>query len=449
MPPKSNTERSQEFRKRRKLNKQISMKMHTGRKRERIRKIREKHKIERMLDSGKKEVYAKKEMMRKKEQRKKLKEVTSSKKTNEKLNNKRKRRNREEKEKLQLKVKLFSNENRKLKRKLQQVAADSQTDSDSNDSDSELNISEEILSNVSPSSKNRALRKMKLSGKSPVNKVLRLDRVRVSGSGRKSVLGKKVAEFLYQDLNSLVVPDKKKESKSMRYRLSSLNVLHEKFLAEEDLECSYSQFTRLVAHNVIKPKPEDWGTCLCLTCLNPELKISSLRKVMPDVDITITYATEKSDTELKLIYDKIKASQLMYDYLEWTRSKDDMNAKVKTTTYHALKKACTSNSEEFSIKLKQEIDILKEHTNRMLAQYRRVKQVRQLAQDPAQKAKTIHDGICDFPKKSDKQIIDVKYVFYGPCTGTLSSNQGFVFEEDSEAQRCYQLIKQNNKSCVK
>ena len=51
--------------------------------------------------------------------------------------------------------------------------------------------------------------------------------------------------------------------------------------------------------------------------------------------------------------------------------------------------------------------------------------------------------------KSDKQIIDVKYVFYGPCTGTLSSNQGFVFEEDSEAQRRYQLIKQNNKSCVK
>ena len=149
---------------------------------------------------------------------------------------------------------------------------------------------------------------MKLSGKSPVNEVLRLDRVRVSGSGRKSVLGKKVAEFLYQDLNSLVVPDKKKESKSLRYRLSSLKVLHEKLLAEEDLECSYSQFNRLVPHNVIKPKPEDWGTCLCLTCLNPELKISSLRKVMPDVDIMITNATEKSDTELKLIYDKIKTS---------------------------------------------------------------------------------------------------------------------------------------------
>ena len=47
----------------------------------------------------------------------------------------------------------------------------------------------------------------------------------MSGSGRKSVLGKKVAEFLYQDLNSLVVPDKKKESKSLRYRhrLSSKN----------------------------------------------------------------------------------------------------------------------------------------------------------------------------------------------------------------------------------
>ena len=133
---------------------------------------------------------------------------------------------------------------------------------------------------------------------------------------------------------------------------------------------------------------------------------------------------------------------MTYDYLEWTRSKDDTNAKVKTTTYHALKKACTSNSEEFSIKLKQEIDILKEHTNRMIAQYRRVKEVRQLAQDPAQKDKTIrvdwseNVGLFQTRQKKSQYYSTVQF-------------QGFVFEEDSEAQRRYQLIKQNNKSCVK
>ena len=73
-----------------------------------------------------------------------------------------------------------------------------------------------------PSSKICALRKMELSssGKSTVQKALRLDRITVSESGRKSVLGKKVEEFLCQDENSAVVPDKKKANNALRYRLS-------------------------------------------------------------------------------------------------------------------------------------------------------------------------------------------------------------------------------------
>ena len=60
MPPKSNTERSQEFRKRRKFQADFNEDAHREKESQRIRKIREKHKIERMLDSGKKEVYAEK-----------------------------------------------------------------------------------------------------------------------------------------------------------------------------------------------------------------------------------------------------------------------------------------------------------------------------------------------------------------------------------------------------
>ena len=179
-----------------------------------------------------------------------------------------KRKSREERQKLQLKVKLFSNENRKPKRNVQsleQVSDDKESESDN----SELDISKEVLSNVSPSSKIRTLRKMKLSnsGKSPVQKALRLHRITVSESGRKSVLGKKVEEFFCQDENSAVVPDKKKASKALRYRLSSLKVLHEKFLAEEDRDCAYSQFTCLV----------------------------------PEIDLAISNATEKSDAELSSI----------------------------------------------------------------------------------------------------------------------------------------------------
>ena len=55
--------------------------------------------------------------------------------------------------------------------------------------------------------------------------------------------------------------------KGLRYRLMSLKDLHEKYLVGEDYQCSYAQFTSYVLDSIIKPKPEDWGTCL-----NPKLK---------------------------------------------------------------------------------------------------------------------------------------------------------------------------------
>ncbi|CAF4815704.1 unnamed protein product, partial [Rotaria sp. Silwood2] len=36
------------------------------------------------------------------------------------------------------------------------------------------------------------------------------------------------------------------------------------------MECSYSTFTRHIPSYIIPPKPSDWGTCLCMTCLNPQ-----------------------------------------------------------------------------------------------------------------------------------------------------------------------------------
>ena len=40
--------------------------------------------------------------------------------------------------------------------------------------------------------------------------------------------------------------------------------------------CSYQTFLREVPHSIRKPSASDWGTCLCATYLNPELKLESL-----------------------------------------------------------------------------------------------------------------------------------------------------------------------------
>ena len=37
-----------------------------------------------------------------------------------------------------------------------------------------------------------------------------------------------------------------------------------------------------IPFNVIKPSPNDWGTCLCAKCLNPELKLEALAKALSD-----------------------------------------------------------------------------------------------------------------------------------------------------------------------
>ena len=112
---------------------QILIKILKEKERDRIRKIREMQKLERMFYSGKKEAYCLKEKIRNQEQRKK-KVNTLTKKKNEKLNVQRKRKCREERQKLQLTVKFFSNENRKLKRKVQsleQVSDDKESESES------------------------------------------------------------------------------------------------------------------------------------------------------------------------------------------------------------------------------------------------------------------------------------------------------------------------------
>ena len=61
-----------------------------------------------------------------------------------------------------------------------------------------------------------------------------------------------------------------------------MKTLHTQFISDCEEACSYSTFCRYVPANVIKPKATDWGTCLCQTCLNPELKLEALAIIAKD-----------------------------------------------------------------------------------------------------------------------------------------------------------------------
>ena len=105
-----------------------------------------------------------------------------------------------------LKVKIMRNENRRLKRKLENNSLGNISDVDAvNDSDnSVLNVSNEVLKNLSPAPKQRALPRLKLKGNvsSTVKTALRLDRVGERNYGRKGDMKKIVENFILSDINS-------------------------------------------------------------------------------------------------------------------------------------------------------------------------------------------------------------------------------------------------------
>ncbi|CAL4091766.1 unnamed protein product [Meganyctiphanes norvegica] len=297
----NSTERMRKHRDRKRHNENFDIEKHREMERKRITKLRKSQKEERERDNDSLMKYRSKERLRKREQRAEIKKKVQEIKQKEESKRKKsrayvnkgigrnlKRRFRAEKEEkikdLEFKVKMLKNANRNLKRKLGTTSLESNVVENilyhSSDDSNEGSPTSSILESVSPTAKKRALRRLKLNppNQKSIKRKLRFDKVHVE-SGRKSTLKMKIEIFLLQDENSVVVPDIKKSKKGIRYRLMTLEDLHQKFVVDEELECSYPQFTRHVPGYIIKPKPEDWGTCLCKTCLNPELKLAVIKRL--------------------------------------------------------------------------------------------------------------------------------------------------------------------------
>ena len=104
-----------------------------------------------------------------------------------------------------------------MQRKLNRTLKGDEDYSDYVDSsgDEDQSTSSVILSSVSPDSKKRALERLKLDSPdtSKVRRNLRLDKISIESSSRKSSLQCKIEKFLFSDENSIVVPDIKKAKK--------------------------------------------------------------------------------------------------------------------------------------------------------------------------------------------------------------------------------------------
>ena len=274
---------------------------------------------------------------------------------------------------LLVRVSTLTNETRRLKHRLDKA----EQSPDAN------GLAKSLLECMTPTSKSKTLRRLASTpGLTPVKKKLRLegyqvrsDRLFVDDEVEAPEIAEKFVKFMMDNDNSFECPDKKE---GVRYRWDTVEVLHEKFMAETMVDCSVRTFGRYIPSNIVKPKPQDWGTSLCKTCLNPELKVECLRE--PGVNLEWLLGLDKE--QLQEFSEKHSTNELI-TYKEWqservTKTKtakvaDRQEILIDTKTYRNVQAVCTEKKKEFVKKLLEDLQSLKEHQARKISQFRRIK----------------------------------------------------------------------------
>ena len=368
-----------------------------------------------------------KEKLRKREQREKKKSKKNPIISKIRRNSKYQRANNVEKLKtvvseLNLKIKMFENTTRKLKRKLKIPTSNSSMIEEKSDKTCDIaDKNTTLIGCVSPRSKKRAVRRLKLNNISPtispLKRDLNLDRLKVKPLGRPSITKEKVNAFLENDENTIVVPDVKKSKNGICYRMMSIKDLHLKFITDNDVECSYQHFARQVPDNIIKPKPEDWGTCLCMLCLNPELKLECIKRYLQNVTLTLDNLTDKDyEEEIKSLYKELKESDVIFEYLEWSREKVENE---KSVSYFSQKNPRSKTGVEMASEFKNDIEILSNHANRFRSQYRRIGEIKKLVADPLNCSKLLR---VDWSENVELfQTRQEKSQFYSSITASVNA----------------------------
>ena len=107
------------------------------------------------------------------------------------------------------------------------------------------------------------------------------------------------------------------KKEGVRYRRYTIEILHQKFLADVIIECSISNFAGYMSKNVVKPRPMDRGTSLCKICLNPKLKVEALK----DSKINLEVLLSLDDAQLKNWSDRQKKKKKLITCKEWQTEK--------------------------------------------------------------------------------------------------------------------------------
>ena len=227
---------------------------------------------------------------------------------------------------------------------------DMNTDSNSDtESEPDLIVSQTLWKSMTPTSKKRT--KLNLTQQQLPRGVaskmrglgLNLSKsIDAMPSTSSSGIEESIHTFFKQDDVTRICPDKKavitnpenkEEQMPAHYRLSSLSFLHKKFTLQQGSQCVYSTFMRHVPYYVIKPSPQSWGTCMCGTCLNPELKLVALSQKLKDQPISD--AEDLSTETIPIILENLAIMRSQWKQEEEEESHQDKGR--RTEEHHHIR----------------------------------------------------------------------------------------------------------------
>lgn len=184
-----------------------------------------------------------------------------------------------------------------------------------------------------------------------------------------SHLKTEIAEFARE--NSVPNPDVRRglgkinkstgEREPIRYRISTLKVLHSKF-SSDGTDVSLSHFSQMFPKTIIIPKPEDWGTCLCQKCTNPRLKFLALQK------LALSDVPENPEEALLPNEESVPQS---VTFMKWEKS--DADSRIKKTKKTYSKRA-------FLGELEEELNTWTIHLKNAMTQFRAIRRAKERAE---------------------------------------------------------------------
>ena len=201
-----------------------------------------------------------------------------------------------------------------------------------------------FFDNVSPNAKQRTVLRIKDKKEDLPRGTSEQLRQKFGINISKKILPKKTSQsslrteieaFLCRDDISKPCPDKHKQinNQQIRYRLNHLNILHKQFELETDIDIDYATFTRYVPSYIQKPNHDSWGTCLCMKCLNPQIKYeklnqlkhkhSSIKHFMDSTPVDL-YDLAKDGTKIDQFKEnliKLDKENILVTFCEWQKKK--------------------------------------------------------------------------------------------------------------------------------